>query len=101
MKVEISKDLEDLIPGYLDGIRKTIQDFKGFLENQDWDSLRVQGHRMKGSGGGYGFHFLTEKGKQIEDSAKDQNGESIKSAIDELDQYMESLEVVFVESEDW
>ena len=101
MKVEISKDLEDLIPGYLDGIRKTIQDFKDYLSTEDWENLRIHGHRMKGSGGGYGFHFLTEKGKQIEDAAKESDGASIQSAITELDDYLNSVEIEFVESEDW
>lgn len=101
MKVEISKDLEDLIPGYLEGIRKTIQDLKSFLEKEDWESLRVQGHRMKGSGGGYGFPFLTDKGKQIEDAAKVKDGTTVQKALMELDSYMESVEVVFVATEDW
>ncbi len=101
MKVEISKDLEDLIPGYLDGIRKTVNDYKDFLSRDDWENLRVHGHRMKGSGGGYGFHFLTEKGKQIEDAAKEKDGDSIKAAITELDEYLGTLEIEFVDSEDW
>ncbi|MCB1167349.1 MAG: Hpt domain-containing protein [Leptospiraceae bacterium] len=101
MKVEISKDLEDLIPGYLDGIRKTVSNLKEYLEKKDWENLRIHGHRMKGSGGGYGFHFITEKGKQIEDAAREESASPIASALEELDQYLASVEIVFVESDDW
>ncbi|MCB1168736.1 MAG: Hpt domain-containing protein [Leptospiraceae bacterium] len=101
MKVEISKDLEDLIPGYLEGIRKTVTDLKSYLAQGDWESLRVQGHRMKGSGGGYGFQFLTDRGKEIEDAAKAQDGGAIEKALSELDEYLSSVEIEFVDSEDW
>ena len=50
---------------------------------------------MKGSGGGYGFDYLTEIGSQIEKNAELKNKEEIKNLIDELRNYLDNLEIIY------
>ena len=50
---------------------------------------------MKGSGGGYGFDVISEIGKTIEQAAKDKNDDVIKNSVQELDSYLDRVEVVY------
>ena len=56
--VVVDDDLQDLIPDYLEGRRKDIAAIRSALERDDLESIRSIGHKMKGSGGGYGFDRL-------------------------------------------
>lgn len=51
----VDSDLEDLIPGYLEGRHEDIAAAMRSLEEEDYEALRVLGHTMKGTGGGVWF----------------------------------------------
>ena len=93
--VKIDRDLEDLIPGYLENRRKDVVSIREALKNNDLDTIRIIGHSMKGSGGGYGFDRITEIGKSIEESARDMDREGIAGHIDELSRYLTRIEIVY------
>ena len=93
--VRIDRDLEEIAPGYLENRRKDLLLLPQALERQDYDGLKVLGHRMKGSGAGYGFDGITDIGRSVEDAAKKQNPEGVKSAIAELATYLERVVVVY------
>lgn len=95
IKVQVSKDIEVLIPRYLDRRHKEIEKFRTLLAAQDYETLRVDGHSLKGSGGGYGFQMLTDIGARIEKGAKAQDVAAIEAAIAEYADYMQRLEVSF------
>jgi len=50
--VHVDADLDDLIPGYLQNRREDVKAVWQALENQDFETIRVLGHTMKGTGGG-------------------------------------------------
>ncbi len=89
--VKIDKDLQNLVPGYLQSRREDINALYSALEKTDYESIRILGHSMKGSGGGYGFDNITEIGKQIEMAAKNQDLTAIRERIKELSQYLTSI----------
>lgn len=93
--VKIDSDLEELIPGYLENRHKDIQSIKDNLGSEDFESIRMLGHSMKGSGGGYGFEYVSEVGKCIEEAAKVSDVDSINTQIANLKDYLSRLEVVF------
>ena len=93
--VTVDSDLAELIPGYLENRRKDIQSIKESIGRDNFESIRMMGHSMKGSGGGYGFDFVSEVGKSIEDAAIDSDVESIETQIVNLEDYLSRLEVVF------
>lgn len=94
-QVTIDKDLEDLIPGYLENRKKDIISLKKNLAEKDFESARVTGHSMKGSGGGYGFTDISDIGKIIEDSAKDKKEKEIQEQIKRLEDYVNNLEISY------
>lgn len=96
IRAEVSKDLEPLIPRYLDRRHKEIDTFRAQLTAGDFEALRIGGHSLKGSGGGYGFPDLTRIGAVIETAAKAGDSEAITAALAEYADYMQRVEVTFV-----
>jgi HPt (histidine-containing phosphotransfer) domain-containing protein len=93
--VHIDADLEELIPGFFQNRREDVKSILLALEIGDYETIRILGHSMKGSGGGYGFDTITNIGHYIEQAAKDRNSEEIKKKTNELSSYLEKVEVVF------
>jgi len=95
IKVKISKDIEVLVPRYLERRYKEIETFRAALASQDFEALRIGGHSLKGSGGGYGFDTLTLIGGRIEKAAQQRDAPTIDAVITEYADYMARLEVFF------
>lgn len=93
--VQVDSDLEDLIPGYLQNRRQDVDAILQALENQDFETIRVLGHTMKGTGGGYGFDAITEMGRALEEAAKSRNAQAIHQGVAALLDYLQAVEVVF------
>lgn len=93
--VQIEEDLEDLIPGFLANRREDVQSITESLEKSDLENIRILGHSMKGSGGGYGFDRITEIGKSIEDAANEKDKDTIKKSNEELSDYLDRVEIVY------
>lgn len=93
--VRIDEDLAEIAPGYLENRRKDLLLLPETLAKEDYSSLRILGHRMKGSGAGYGFDGITEIGRAIEEAAKQENKEAIKQGIADLTSYLDRLELIY------
>jgi len=93
--VHIDADLEDLIPGFLQKRREDIKSILTALEVGDYKTIRILGHSMKGTGGGYGFDTISDIGHAIEQAAKGRNSKDILKKTNELAGYIEKIEIVF------
>ncbi|MEO5366416.1 MAG: Hpt domain-containing protein [Magnetococcus sp. WYHC-3] len=93
--VTIDPDLEDIAPGYLDNRRNELPKLRQMLAERDFENLKILGHRMKGSGAGYGFDPITEFGRHIEDGARRGDGALIQSNIDALETYLSRVDIIF------
>jgi histidine phosphotransfer protein HptB len=91
----VDADLADIIPGYLDNRRREVRLMREAVAAAENEIIRVTGHSMKGSGGGYGFDAITEFGSLMEQAAKQGNAEAILEAITKLEGYLERLEVKY------
>ncbi|OEH85603.1 hypothetical protein BHU72_02045 [Desulfuribacillus stibiiarsenatis] len=96
--VIVDKDLEDLIPGFLDNRKKDIMNLMHYVAQKDFESIRIMGHSMKGYGSGYGFHKVTEIGRVLELGAKEQNEAIILEQIEEMEKYFANIEIIFNDS---
>jgi CheY-like chemotaxis protein len=94
-QVVVDSSLEDIVPGYLDNRRKDVGVLRQALERGDFAAIRVLGHNMKGSGGGYGFAALTELGAALEKAALAGDAEAVRGRIDELAAYLGSLRIKY------
>jgi len=93
--ITVESDLEDLVPEFIEHKRENAEEILGCLQKGDYEKITMFGHRMKGAGAGYGFDFITEMGKVIEQGGKDRNDEQIKKSVDDLVAYLGRVEVVY------
>ncbi len=93
--VRIERDLADLIPGYLENRRKDATSIPAALARGDYETVRIIGHGMKGSGGGYGFAEITEFGRALEEAAKNKDPEMIEKQTAGLLHYLDHLHVTY------
>lgn len=95
--VHIDKILEDLIPDFLQNRRDDINDIREAVPKGDMELVERLGHMMKGAGGGYGFQKITELGDAFERAAHQKDESGILRLTKELEIYLDTLEVVFVD----
>jgi HPt (histidine-containing phosphotransfer) domain-containing protein len=94
--VTIERDLEYLIPEYLEGRRNDIESIRQALQKGDFETIRILGHNMKGTGGGYGFDAITVIGGNIQDAAKATEADELERLSDELEEYLDTIEIRYV-----
>lgn len=95
MLVRVDRDLEPLIPRFIDNRRLDITTLQTALEQGDYETIRNLAHGLKGAGAGYGFEAVSVIGAALEESAKRQNNNAIRLWLQKLAEYMDQVEVVF------
>ncbi len=93
-RVPVDPDVRELVPDFLGDMRRFCEKMRVDLEEGDFAAVQSMGHSIRGSGGSYGFHTITDIGRQIEDDAKMRNAQTLQKHIDELSRYLETVEVV-------
>jgi CheY-like chemotaxis protein len=91
--VHVESDILDLVPGYLDNRRADLVTLRQHLNRRAFDPLRVIAHGIAGSGGAYGFPDLTRIGRVMQAAAQAADIPKIQRLLDELEVYLESVEV--------
>jgi HPt (histidine-containing phosphotransfer) domain-containing protein len=94
-KVSIAQDLKDIVPEYIERRKKEIPGLIALSESGNLDALREAGHKLAGSGGGYGFDQLSAFGKKIETLARAGDLPGVTGCLSELVNYLENLEIVY------
>lgn len=93
--VYIDKDLEELIPSYLELTRNDVNNIRQSLVQQDFETVRRAGHTLKGSGSSYGFDAISGLGAKIEEYAKSRDTGKISEFTNQLEQYLDNIHIVF------
>ncbi len=95
----VPADLEPLIPGYLKNRRGDVITIRKLVQDSDYSEAQRLAHSMKGSGGGYGFDKITQLGAVMEIAAKSQKSAAILSGIDELEKYLDTVRIEYVDED--
>ena len=91
--VHVESDILDLVPGYLDNRRADLVTLRQHLNRRAFEPLRVIAHGIAGSGGAYGFPDLTRMGRVLQQAAQAGDIPKIQRLLDEMEVYLESVEV--------
>jgi len=91
----INKDLEILIPTFMDCTCTEIKELENALKLGKLDDASRMGHNIKGSALNYGFLKLAEIGRQIEISGAENDAPRLYHLLEELKDYVERVEVIF------
>jgi HPt (histidine-containing phosphotransfer) domain-containing protein len=95
--IQVDTELVDLVSRYIQNRHQDIKFMLESLEKGDYETIRIVGHNMKGTGGGYGFDAITDIGRSIEQAAKDRDAEEIRKWVNELSVYLELVEIVKID----
>lgn len=93
--VNADPDLREIIPGFLKNRGEELPALAALLAAGDLDGLRKAGHKLAGSGGGYGFDRLSELGKALEAAAGAKDAPGAASLLAALKEYLENIEIVY------
>lgn len=88
-------EISDLIPGFLENRQKDIKTISEALGKKEYDTIRLIGHSMKGSGAGYGFDDLSDMGKALEEAAEKKGARSIQKELVKFEAYLKNVQVVY------
>jgi hypothetical protein len=94
-KVIVDKDFIDIIPGYLERKKEELFNLKNLVSHENFDEIKKIGHKMIGSGSGYGFDFITDKGRELETNAINKDKEKIVKIIEQLEDYLSNLDITY------
>ncbi len=95
IRITVDRDLSSLIPGYLEHRRQDLLTVSQAMRDGDMQSIWTVAHQMKGSGGGYGFDAISELGAAMEQAAEIGDKVEIARILGELDQFLNTAEVVY------
>jgi histidine phosphotransfer protein HptB len=87
--------LKEVLAGYLARRSADVQAIQSALDAGDYDTIRTAGHRMKGSGGGYGLDRITELGGAIEEAAAASNAELIRQHNHSLEEFLRTVRITY------
>ncbi len=90
--------LRAVIPGYLANRRADVSAIAEALDRSDFRAIRAVGHKMTGTGLGYGFPRISEIGVALERAAKESNAAEIRTQAAELARFIDRVEVVGAET---
>ena len=91
----VDSELKDLIAGILDSWIQEIQVMRQALDRNNFDTIRNISHKMRGTGGVFGFSSISEMGGTLESAAINRNEEGIRKTLNMLASYLEQVEVVY------
>ncbi len=87
--------LEKILPNFLAKRREDITSMLAVLEQGDYETIQIFGHRMKGTGGSIGLDAITDIGRSLEEAANNHTSENIRMLLGEFANYLERLEIVY------
>lgn len=83
-----------LMVRYIGRREADLEALRSALEESDFESIRIKGHNLYGSGGAYGLDRISELGGSLEAAALAGDQGAIGRHIDALESYLLALRVV-------
>jgi CheY-like chemotaxis protein len=87
-------EIAPLVPEFLENRRNDITRVNALIAGADWDDVRSLGHKMKGTGRGYGFARITEIGGALEQAGMNEDAEAARHAVEALQRYLDRVRVL-------
>jgi len=87
----VAEEANELRSLYLDYLRGEIDTFRSLLARKDLEGIRELGHRLKGSGGSYGFDDISELGETIQNLQPPGPWEEIETLFHRVEERYEQI----------
>lgn len=87
-------EIEKLVPEFLANRRADLDKLRAHIEAGEWDRIKSIGHKMKGTGRGYGFPRISEIGRALESAGADGDVGRARAGTDALEAYLERVRAI-------
>lgn len=77
-------DFKTLVAQYVNRLPEVVDEIVVAVEQQQWEKVRFLAHKLRGSGGGYGFPQLTEIASKLSYQVNNENFWELNQLVDEL-----------------
>ena len=91
--IAVDAQIAALVPRFLANRAADVGKIRDALAGADFDSIRAAAHRMKGSGGGYGFPEISRLGAAMEEGARQCDAAAIDALVAGLEAYLARIEI--------
>ena len=91
--IYIDRDLESIVPTFLAGRKTDSERILNAIQIEDFETIRIIGHTLRGTGGGYGFNEISNIGTNLEKAAKEKNATDSRRISRRLQTYIVNLEI--------
>ena len=82
-----------LVGKYLENRKEDVTRLAAALAESDFETIRVTGHNLYGSGAAYGLDDISWIGASIENAAEARDSERVQRHIDDLRSFLTRLKV--------
>lgn len=91
IEILVDEDFLDLAEMYLEAKQKDIELYKTALQNKDFKAIKDASHKMKGTGASYGFEYLTELGKNMEEASLNEEFDNLVKMVDDFENHLSQI----------
>ena|SRR5487761_2083026 len=93
LTIAVDAQIAALVPRFLANRAADAGKIRAALADGEFEAVRVAGHGMKGSGGGYGFSEISRLGAAIEEGARQRDAAAIYALVASLEAYLARIEI--------
>ena len=95
MRVHVRPDYADIVRVFIRNRHVDVEASRTALQAGDFNSIRVRGHNMAGTGGALGFTDITDIGRALELAARSLDAAGVEACVGRLADYLDRIEVVY------
>jgi HPt (histidine-containing phosphotransfer) domain-containing protein len=93
--VRPDRDLEDLIPDFMQNRKNELQDIQLAISKNDYEYIRRLAHTLKGICRPYGFEHLETLSKELEVAGQAEDMPKIQQIADKIAEYLKNVRIVY------
>jgi len=91
--IQVDKDFKAIVPLFIADVNTDMIKMKEHYKTGDYAKIARIAHTIKGAGGGYGLHRISELGELIETAAKSNAPEGLLVQLNRLENHLASMEI--------
>ena len=85
-------DIAEILGGFVGRLQEQLDAMRSALAFGNYEELRSLAHKLKGAGGSYGYPALSEKGRALENAAKNRSAAAAGPALDAVSTLIEAIQ---------
>jgi signal transduction histidine kinase/FixJ family two-component response regulator/HPt (histidine-containing phosphotransfer) domain-containing protein len=85
--------LKPYIPGFIESVMESMTQIGNYLEQKNFDEIRMIAHKLKGDGGTYGFTGIQEMGLELQLAAENKQAGEIKGLTIQIHDYLGRVKI--------